>query len=196
MMDCILLGGSIRIASRCGYWFILGPTSVRILVWCVLLNFSWQVEGLETYSEIFCVQDDLLPLSLGKKDSNLVEARKLSGVTAVEFDKKYNVFSVSGVDRKAVQKARNMLDYIQEDVCIPRTLVGKYVIRVRHSRTRTWLLRQHRKSNRFWIHPVSLIYFRSVLLRIFIAKQPIFSWVTFTNVINESSITFFRECRW
>ena len=87
-----------------------------------------QIDGLETYSEIFCVQDDLLPLSLGKKDSNLVEARKLTGITAVEFDKKYNVFSVSGIDRKAVQKARNMLDYIQEDVCIPRTLVGEALV--------------------------------------------------------------------
>jgi len=86
-----------------------------------------RVNQTSKFMEKFTVKTDLMGLAIGSHGSNIARAREVPGVTAIEVEDDTCTIKVFGDTEKAVKDARNILEYLEEVVSIPRELIGKVI---------------------------------------------------------------------
>lgn len=84
-------------------------------------------ERATSSTERFFVSQDLIGLAIGKDGGNISAARKIPGVTDIILDEETHYFTVYGETDVAVMRARELLEFKDEEYLVPRHLVGKVI---------------------------------------------------------------------
>ena len=66
-------------------------------------------------------------LAIGSHGSNIIDARKIKGVTSIELDENTSTFKICGDTEQAVKQARGVLEFSEETVLVPREYIGKII---------------------------------------------------------------------
>jgi len=86
-----------------------------------------KVNQTAKFFEKFTVKADLMGLAIGSHGSNILKAREVPGITSIDVEDETCTIKVAGETEKAVKEARNILEYIEDVVSIPRESIGKVI---------------------------------------------------------------------
>lgn len=79
------------------------------------------------YVEKFTIKTELMGLAIGSHGANILKAKQVPGITAIEIEDDTSTIKVFGDNEKAVKAARDILEYVEDVVWISRELIGKVI---------------------------------------------------------------------
>lgn len=88
---------------------------------------STRLHPRSLYREEFSVPRELMGLAIGTQGCNIQQAKQVQGVHSISLDEATGTFTVQGESHEAVLMARNILEFTQETVELPRDLISKVI---------------------------------------------------------------------